>query len=1430
MSMYAVYFDQMMTKFKVSIDPILERLIMGPIEMPIETLRDQFKLGGTSSDIIDIVSSFSEVSPELVVECLMSWRKHKSDVLENVINRRLMDIDFSEYQKQTGGHGIFTDSLYESLFNSPFRTLNFDLFGELLGAMTSTRLTAISDRFIAEFEKSEDLKDPKYDYLAYGLKYFRLKSYPPEAFEEATWFVLSICENIKRCQNIKTKQHLIQFLSFLLIPIIETAESEFNFPGWSKSIEGVLGCIQSILPKVNTRREYFEGEWIGVIDICVSKLKDKTMKDEAMLMIIQIVWVYLNRVREIPNLVKVESIIKQKVPPGKRHLNPLDVNLKYLSIFVEIIGRRVPEFCMTHLVNNLLNVENVNNVGVERIIVAMESLRGIVEGIVKGNKSIFPRRDVIKSPCGYKRNESSKIESRREFEEEKRMESKLETELEREDLKFHNLDLSRIDEYLGNLLPLIEKLSESENEILMWNSMFNLIPFIYPTKNDFILMQIGCKFVGQLNNQQSRVVIEMFKRIKERVKGNNLIHVINNYLQTYFDKEMVLIIYKRFQNCYENISLNNEATLKSGIFSSMKSTSSSSTSTSGENDEMIVQMIYYFTILSKLNFEEKMIRNCIRIINSFLFHDKSAIRMMICQSFSVSEIYEIVFEEIATLIDSILDDVRRKNIKGNVIKMQQILTLMSTGEFRAMKEWSGYGEFRDSTREKEVKMMSMILEQVKDIVERGILTNKMEEQRKALEDNAILAMVSLINGPLQLIDEKGIGKDSFNIAGVMNWIESLLNNAEERINELGIQTIQSILINNNILLNDFLIKAFNSNPGYLKSISILYSSNHFNLKEDKSCESEAKSSKEIKSSLFELKEIKSSLFVLSLLKISNSDSKIRISCFEILRKLLNVEKFYWLISNLLDGLDPISIFNELVKVCELIETKEEENFLILLKFILKFIPYLISLANQIVLIIHDSDSIKFLVDQINPKSMIPKVKKQKQVEESNRHEGTTDLRHEGTIDLRHEGTIELRHEVDSFFDEITRPEDDLLPSESLNETTDLYSVPVLDESSSGDENDDDAFAYEKRLEEKLKRSTFIKRRKNRQSSFDYYDESFRKIKESLSKDSISKQEISSDGIPNDEISKISISKELTEANDNQTLQYMQSIASPEIQTNFLDQPKPLDEPELLESSNITFTNFKYNKNLESLDVLKEEIAVLCKIPIDNIIISLEDNQISLGLPENVVSEFLNDLKDKELIKGLLIEFLEPSMQESRNGDFENIANFPIEEENIKLEIELFINSSKDFYDSNSLLILSVSYKILLLFFKDIINSLKSINENCQNENDQKRILRIVRNLHILFDGTAKPTIETLSDSKLTELQRAELKVCDKNNMIECCIIAAEYCTLVISLYVSTLKMLESFETFINLKALDLDKIISRSTEAKSFNDDLLDSYKMYSKQ
>ncbi|KAK9766570.1 Cell morphogenesis protein PAG1 [Basidiobolus ranarum] len=142
--------------------------------------------------------------------------------------------------------------------------------------------------------------------------------------------------------------------------------------------------------------------------------------------------------------------------------------------------------------------------------------------------------------------------------------------------------------------------------------------------------------------------------------------------------------------------------------------------------------------------------------------------------------------------------------------------------FKMLEDWCGHGQFGSSTRDREARMMLTVLDQYKDIRERGAMTTIMEEERKGLESAALKAMAALCKGPITTTvgrsrSKKGVA--SFDVVALFRWMNSVFNSPDGGVHHIAKSALESLLVHNQkhpLLLEDVVHECYIGNPN-LKS-------------------------------------------------------------------------------------------------------------------------------------------------------------------------------------------------------------------------------------------------------------------------------------------------------------------------------------------------------------------------------------------------------------------------------------------------------------------------------------------------------------------------------------------------------------------------------------------------------------------------------------
>ncbi|EPE08661.1 cell morphogenesis protein pag1 [Ophiostoma piceae UAMH 11346] len=312
----------------------------------------------------------------------------------------------------------------DQLLSSPLRLANWNLFSQLLGAMSEISFATITDRFILDLKSSLDdsnFRSPvlgmrsegedKMELVLLGMRHVRLKLAPASAWDQSCDFMIALGKLFSRCHGHKVKSAFCQIFEQLLLPVASNASnSDFSRPKWAE----VLNTISPRLARLFVKPRYwstafpltatmlcvsspdtFGNQWVQLIYPLQTKLKDRSTKALSLQAISRIVWTYLYRTTDTPagTIRKLEEVQKLILPSTKRSIIASDVAVvEPLIQIIRFIGFKHPEFCFKTIIFPLINAElftvnrdlKVENLEPDRIVVGIRAFLAVISDLERG--------------------------------------------------------------------------------------------------------------------------------------------------------------------------------------------------------------------------------------------------------------------------------------------------------------------------------------------------------------------------------------------------------------------------------------------------------------------------------------------------------------------------------------------------------------------------------------------------------------------------------------------------------------------------------------------------------------------------------------------------------------------------------------------------------------------------------------------------------------------------------------------------------------------------------------------------------------------------------------------------------------------------------------------------------------------------------------
>ncbi|KAF4636166.1 hypothetical protein G7Y89_g1928 [Cudoniella acicularis] len=317
----------------------------------------------------------------------------------------------------------------DQLNNSSLKMANWFLFSQLLGVMSEINFESVTDRFIADLEKSQkDLigKGPanreiegRMELVLGGMKHLRIKTYPEDAWDQSCDFMISLGRFFARSSGHRLKYAYCQALEILLLPVAAAANTELNMPKWTEVLATIGPRLASMFIKPRhwpvafpltatmlcvSPVETFATQWLQLVLPLQPKFKDRFARPICLQVISRLLWTYLYRSSDTLNVTikKLEEVIKLILPPGRRTYISTDPSIaEPLIQIIRIIGFKHQDFCFRTIVFPLINADlfassrelkdfRIEQLEPDKMVIGIRTFLAIMSDLEKGDQGRPP--------------------------------------------------------------------------------------------------------------------------------------------------------------------------------------------------------------------------------------------------------------------------------------------------------------------------------------------------------------------------------------------------------------------------------------------------------------------------------------------------------------------------------------------------------------------------------------------------------------------------------------------------------------------------------------------------------------------------------------------------------------------------------------------------------------------------------------------------------------------------------------------------------------------------------------------------------------------------------------------------------------------------------------------------------------------------------
>lgn len=264
---------------------------------------------------------------------------------------------------------------------SPLRMANWRIYGQLLGIMSESNFSSVSNRFLAELERSqkeEGLRGPtkegdsRAELLVLGMRHLTIRTLP-DTWPKSCDFMRSLARLFVSAHGQRIKQAYCYIFEKLLLPVAANPGCDLSLPKWKEFLELVQSRLAPMLTKPRhwaaafplhvlllcvSSKENFSSQWLPVIQSLPARLKDRPTRGPALQAMCRLLWTYFFRHTDPPptTLRRVEEVARVALPPGKRtYLTTESAVAEPLIQLIRMIGFKHPDVCLRSIIFPLIN-------------------------------------------------------------------------------------------------------------------------------------------------------------------------------------------------------------------------------------------------------------------------------------------------------------------------------------------------------------------------------------------------------------------------------------------------------------------------------------------------------------------------------------------------------------------------------------------------------------------------------------------------------------------------------------------------------------------------------------------------------------------------------------------------------------------------------------------------------------------------------------------------------------------------------------------------------------------------------------------------------------------------------------------------------------------------------------------------------------------
>ncbi|PCG98417.1 Armadillo-like helical [Penicillium occitanis (nom. inval.)] len=389
---------------------------------PIQPATSESDLGSETAppasiqkDGVQLLERRATVSVYLVCRVLIEiFNQSTVEAIGTEMTERLEDIVFGQLKAVDP----------EQIAASPLRMANWRIYGQLLGKMSEINFTSVTTRFINELERyqkdaairgqTREL-DAKAELLILGMRHFSIKTYPEEAWTKSCEYMRSLARLFVNAHGQRVKQAYCYIIEKVLISIAANPACDVGHPLWKDFLEIITPRLLQMIAKPRhwmtafplqtvllcvSSKDAFASQWLSIALNLPARLRDRPTRGLALQALCRLLWTYLFRYPDSPNITlkRVDEVIKVALPPGKRtYLTTESSVADPLIQLIRMIGFKLPDLCFRNIIFPLINSDlflsgrelKIEQMEPEKMVVGIRSFLSIMCDLENGDQ-LYP--------------------------------------------------------------------------------------------------------------------------------------------------------------------------------------------------------------------------------------------------------------------------------------------------------------------------------------------------------------------------------------------------------------------------------------------------------------------------------------------------------------------------------------------------------------------------------------------------------------------------------------------------------------------------------------------------------------------------------------------------------------------------------------------------------------------------------------------------------------------------------------------------------------------------------------------------------------------------------------------------------------------------------------------------------------------------------